>query len=104
MRRIRPSFLLRVVALAIGIGLFFVIVKTIDSIGWTVAAVSFVAAFWFVGLEGGVVPTLIERAAVKRAKKSGGPVRSLWFVDVDAKNARVSDQAAEDSRDNPTIR
>ena len=104
MRRVRASFLLRLVVLLCSAALFYAAVWLIDSVGWTVAAVSFIVAFWFIGLEGGVLPFLIERSAVERARASDAPVKSIWFVDVDEKDRRVREQAAEDSADNPTVR
>jgi hypothetical protein len=41
---------------------------------------------------------------VGRARKTGRPVDSIWFVDMDRKRRHMLDSFHDDTRDNPTIR
>lgn len=107
-RRIRATFLLRCVILlfcvAVFAGALFAVTVVKWPIGWGLAVLSALVVFWFVGLEGGLLPYLIERAAVRRAEKSGRPVSSPWFVDADQERRDEFERFSRATRDNPTIR
>lgn len=103
-RRVRATFLLRCVLLAACIALFAGVVFIAQGTGWVLGTLTVVACFWFVGVEGGVLPLLLEEWAERRAARSGKPVASIWFVDLDAQAERDMKDFHDDTRDNPTIR
>ena len=104
MRRVRASFLLRCVISAASIAAFLGVLQLGAAVGWTIGFIIFLATFWIVGVEGGLLPLLIEHVVVGRARKTGKPVGSIWFVDVDRQERRMMDSFHDDTRDNPTIR
>jgi hypothetical protein len=104
MRRVRATLLLRVVILVACVALFILVLRLGATIGWTLATLVFVGLFWLVGIECGAVPLAVERLALRRAARRGGPQSSLWFVDLDLVRAREIEMHHEDTRDNPTIR
>ncbi len=104
MRRVRASFLLRCIILAVSVGIFIGVYSLVKSTGWTVGSLAFLLLFWFVGVESGLLPSMLERMAVRRAAEGGVPVSSIWFVDRDAARDRAMDRFHEETRDNPTLR
>ena len=104
MRRVRATFLLRCVILAACIALFVGVICLGASTGWTLGTLGFAAVLWFVGIEGGLLPLALEQVVVRRAARSGSPVSSIWFVDLDQQRVREMESFHEDTRDNPTIR
>lgn len=77
MRRIRASFLLRCVILAFCAALLSGVVLLGMETRWTIATLAVAAFMWFAAIEFGILPHLIERAAVRRAARSGKPVSSI---------------------------
>ena len=103
MRRIRPTFLLRCAVLAGSVGIFFLVLKLSTSGTFTGTTILVLIAFWFLGIEGGLLPFLLEHILVRKAERSGG-ADSLWFVDVNRERKREFDAHADATSDNPTIR
>ena len=104
MRRIRASFLLRLAILGACLGLVVGVVLLGLHAGWVVGSIVFAAVLWFVGIELELLPWMIERAVVRRASQTRGPVESIWFVDLDAQRKSEVEAFHEDTSDNPTIR
>jgi hypothetical protein len=104
MRRVRASFLLRCVILAFSVAIFAGIVLVGNSIGWTLGFLVFLVLFWFVCIEGDLLPILIEHLLMRHARTSADPVESIWVVDVDRKAKRERDDSYERTRKNPTVR
>jgi hypothetical protein len=75
-----------------------------QSLGWTIAGLVFVVAFWFLGLEAGLLPAAIEWYLVRRARKTGKPVSDLWFVDLDQEECERLEGFHRETEDNPTMR
>jgi len=103
MKKVRPTFLLRCVVLAASVGTFLLVLKLSTSGTFTGATILALIAFWFLGIEGGLLPLLLEHILVKRAE--GSPrVNSLWFVDVDRERKRELDRHSDATSSNPTLR
>jgi hypothetical protein len=75
-----------------------------NTIGWTVALLVFIAIFWFVGIEAGLLPLVLERIAARRAEQTRKPVSTIWFVDLDQHRALETENFDKATRANPTIR
>ena len=102
--RVRATLLLQCVILgasALLVGGLFVVAGTAWSVGGLVLAI----AAWWLGLEVGLLPALLEHLLVRRAARADGPVHSIWFVDLDADAGPARDLARfhDDTRDNPTV-
>jgi hypothetical protein len=104
MRRVRASFLLRCVILAFSVVIFAAIALVGNSNGWTLGFLAFLVLFWFVCVQGGFLPILIEHLLMRHARISGDPIESIWFVDLDRQAKRTRDDSYERTRKNPTIR
>lgn len=104
MRRVRATFLLRCVLLAACVGLFAGVLFISQSTRWTLFTLPVLVILWFVGIEGGLIPFALEQWAVRRAARSGRPVSSIWFVDLDEQSRQAMQQFHDDTSDNPTIR
>lgn len=104
MRRLRATFLLRCVTLISSVALFVGVVYLGLGAGWMVGTSVVIALAWLVGIEAGALLWAIEWVLVKRAGRSGSPVTSIWFVDVDRNRARDMARFHDASRDNPTVR
>lgn len=104
MRRVRATFLLRCVILAVSVGLVIGIFMLGLSTGWTLSSLVFLVVFWLVGIDLNLLPLAIEHFAVRRAARSGREVSSLWFVDVEAGRKRNFARFHKETEDNPTIR
>lgn len=104
MRRVRATFLLRCVLLAACIAAFAAVLFLAQSPGWTLSMLVLAAVLWLVGIEGGLLPLALEQLAVRRASRSGTPVSSIWFVDLDAQGPRDMQAFHDDTNDNPTLR
>jgi hypothetical protein len=103
MRRVRASLLLHSVLLAGGVALALCFHWLSELGGWPPGTVVLVVVLWLVSLCG-LLPWVMERSAVRRAARSEGPVRSIWFVDLDERDRRRMQQLHDDTRDNPTLR
>ena len=101
-RRVRPSFLLRCAVLAACLGAIFGVLELGLSTGSGVLVLAAVL-LWF-ATESGLLPYSLRRAVVSRGRCHGGPVRSIWFVDLDEQERRARDEFHDDTRDNPTLR
>lgn len=104
MRRVRATFLLRCVILAGSVALVACVVSLAQGSGWSLGTLGLLAVLWFVGIEVGVVPLALEQVAVRRAARSGAPVSSIWFVDLDEQRRRDLEHFHDSASDNPTIR
>ena len=104
MRRLRATFLLRLVVMFGSVALLVAVVLLGASTGWTTTAVVVAAAVWFLGIELGLLVVPLERLARRSATMRGGPVESVWFVDVDEQRRRARARFEDETRDNPTIR
>lgn len=104
MRRVRASFLLRCVILAGTVGVLVLLFGFGNSIGWSLWFVVFLAAFWLLAIEIGLLPLLIENILTRRAGASDAPVKSIWFVDLDLENKRKRVDFEQETRKNPTVR
>ena len=103
MRKVRPTFLLRCVVLAASVVIFLLVLKLSTSVMITGGAVLFLIAFWFLGIEGDLLPLLLEHILIKKAQRAER-IDSLWFVDVDEERKRAFDDHSKGTSDNPTIR
>ena len=103
-RRIRATFLLRCVILAACLLLFVAVINLTRSLWLTAGALAVLGVTWFIGIEGRLLPEWIEHSLTRRAARSGKPVHSIWFVDLDAEDDRLREEFYDKSRDNPTIR
>ncbi|MGE0145138.1 MAG: hypothetical protein AB7T19_17775 [Planctomycetota bacterium] len=104
MRRLRATFLLRCVLLIAAVGVFAAVLLVGQSTGWALLILPFTVIVWFVGVEGGLIPLVLEHLAVRRAARTGRPVSSIWFVDQDEQEARNRQKFYDQTRDNPTVR
>lgn len=104
MRHLRATFLLRLVVMLGCAALLVAVVLLGASTGWTTTAAVVAVAVWFLGIELGLFVVPLERLARRSATDSGGPVESVWFVDVDEQRRRARARFEDDTRDNPTIR
>lgn len=104
MRRIRATFLLRLVVCLACIALVVGCVLLGASTGWTATAGVIAVAIWLLGVEAGLLVLPLEWRARRSASQHDGPVASVWFVDVDAERRRAHARFEDATRDNPTIR
>lgn len=104
MRHLRATFLLRLVVMFGGAALIVAVVLLGASTGWIATAAVVAAAVWFLGLELDLFLVPLVRLARRRATARGGPVESVWFVDVDEQRRRARARLEDETRDNPTIR
>ena len=104
MRRVRASLLLRLAILGASLAIFLGAWWLVDSIGFTMGTAILLLLLWFVGVEGGVLAHLIEKFAVRRARRLGlSEIDSVWFVDLDRRDQAVREAYERDMRDNPTL-
>ena len=104
MRRVRASFLLRGITLIGTVGVVVVIVIFSNTLGWNLWSITFVAGFWFLAIELGLLPLMIEFVLTRRAGASKVPITSIWFVDLDLETKRARHDFERATRKNPTIR
>ena len=104
MRRVRAKCLLRCVILASCVAALVGVSYLGMEAGWAISNLVFVAVLWLVGIEGGLLPLAIEYVVVRRAARSGKPVSSIWFVDLDQQRSQAMESFHDDTSDNPTIR
>jgi len=100
-RRFRPTFLLRCVVLAVSVAIFLLVLNFSTSGTFTKTTIFALIVFWFLAIEAGLLPLIMEHLLVKKAeqsKRSG----SIWFVDI--KRKRKVDAQSDVNSDNPTIR
>ena len=103
-RRLRPSFLLQCVTLG-SCAAVVVAVFVFAGIGVVTGATVIAAlCLWFIGIEGGLLPSLLEYILTRRAEDSSKPVSSIWFVDVDEQRRAEWDAHSDGTSNNPTIR
>ena len=102
-RRLRPTFFLRCVNLLLALGIFWIAVTVAAATTFTLTTITILAIAWFIGIEAGVVPLLIESLITKGAEKTG-KTSSLWFYDLDWEHRRERDSFNKDSSGNPTLR
>jgi hypothetical protein len=109
-KRVRATFLLKLVVLAASVGVFVFAFLLATSRPIQLGTIVFLSAFWLIGIEGELLPRLIERLAIRRAARTVGPVDSVWFIDVEAEerrkkeaHAREMERMREATRDNPTL-
>jgi len=103
-RKLRPSFLLRCVTLGFCTG-FAVAVFFIAGMG-TITGSTLIAmlCLWFVGIEWGLLPDLIEHMLTQRAVNNNtGVVNSIWFVDEDEERRVEWEKHEDETSNNPTI-
>lgn len=103
-RRLRATFLLRLVSLVLAVLLFAGLLSLNLSLGMRTGGLLALVVLWFLGIEGGLIPLLIERFVTRRAAAASEPVDSIWFVDLDRRAAAERERTAADTRDNPTLR
>lgn len=103
-KKIRATCLLRCVVLAASVGLFVAPFWLLQSIGMRLGSAVFLVVFWFVGIEGDLLPIFLERLLCRRASREQGPVDSLWFVDPDQDKQAEQDAHTRGSSNNPAIR
>lgn len=103
-RRVRPTFLLKLATLGVGVALWLVVflVTTSTEIRFGVIVALLIA--WVVGLELGLVPEALERLIMKARGRKEGPLESKWVVDVAAEEKREMEQLRDGLDDNPTLR
>jgi hypothetical protein len=103
-RRVRATFLLRCVTLAVSFGLFLLVFGILSSPVLSVSTFLILCAVWFLGIECDLLPTVLEGLLLRRAGRAGGSMTSIWFVDRDALARRQGQSTTSSSSDNPTIR
>jgi hypothetical protein len=103
-RRIRPTMLLRCLALAISLALF-VFVFLIFGYGSLLGKGLFVflIAFWFLGIEGGLLPILLEWLLVRKFTRVNSTLRRL-LLRAEDNDRKALERLLKDSEENPTIR
>lgn len=103
-RRIRPTFLLRLVALGIGLALWFGLFTIATSTGMKVGSLLALLVLWVLGLEVGLLPALLQRLAAAWYARHQGESESIWFVDVAAEKRRHQERLGHSLDGNPTLR
>jgi hypothetical protein len=91
------------VVLAASVGIFFLLIEVSLPTPITTATVVGLIVFWFLGIEFGLLPLLLECLITKNAKRAGRFGR-IWFVDTEEEQKRTFDAHIEASKDNPTFR
>lgn len=104
MRRVRPTPLLRVVVLAVCLASFATVLSLGAGPGTSHTSLVIVAAIWFIGLEAGLLPGLIELFLLRKAAKRKGTTSSIWFVDAQEVARQERARFHRDTEDNPTLR
>lgn len=103
-RRVRPTFLLRLVVLGVSVllwfGLFAIAASTTIKIGTLLALV----ALWLLGLEFGLLPALLQRPAAAGYVRHGRESKGPWFVDMAAEERRHRERLDHSLDGNPTLR
>lgn len=102
-RRVRATFLLRLVILGASVGLLLLVFVIATSAPVRLGALALVVALWFLGIETDLLPMLIEHVVTGRASQARGPIHSAWFVDVEAEHQLKMDKLREATRDNPSL-
>ena len=102
-RRIRPTFLLRLVTLAISVGIWVAIAGAATSSPLRVGTLIVLLLGWFVGLEFGVLPSLLERVGAWAYDQQVDATRSIWFIDLDAEERREKERLREATSGNPSL-
>ena len=103
-RRVRPTFLLKLAALGVGVALWLVVFQVATSTEIRFGAIVALLVAWVVGLELGLVPEALERVIMKAHGRKEGPIRSLLLVDVAEEEQQARDRLREGLDDNPTLR
>ena len=103
-RRVRATFLLRCVTLAVSLGLFFLVFAVLSTPVLTVSTFLILCAVWLLGIECDLLPILLERLLLRRAERTEGSTSSIWFVDVAGLGRTELQSHGRSSSDNPTIR
>ena len=104
-RRLRSTFLLKCVVLAASVGIFLLVLVLwlCNSMTLTAGVILFLIVFWFLGIEGGLLPFLLEYIIARQARRSEH-AESLWFLDLDEVDRKQAKAHAKATRNNPTIR
>jgi hypothetical protein len=109
-KRLRATFLLKLVVLGASVGVFALALMIATSGPVRVGTIAFLALFWLIGVEGGLLARAIEQVATRRAARKPGPLNSTWFIDVDVEERRRRDEhhremerLREPTRDNPSL-
>lgn len=103
MANLRATFLLKIVLLLVAVALFLLAVWVVFSAEVLfIPGLIFLAVFWFVGLEVGLLIHFLEKWAAGYAARCGRPINPLWFVDRDAEKKREYERFEKQFRDNPT--
>lgn len=103
-RRLRASFLLRCVILAVSVVLLAGATWGALALGLGWLALPAAGVLWFGVVRTTLLEEGIEGLLVRRALRRGRPVRSLWFVDLDDERDRARAGFLDETRDNPTVR
>jgi hypothetical protein len=102
-RRLRPTFLLRLIVLVLSVALFAGVALLLlpGTPVWMLGAI-FLA--WVAAIEVGVLPAALEWWAVKRAASEHGVLRSrLLTYDADVVDAREREERRADVDGNPSL-
>lgn len=102
-RRLRPTLLLRCLSLLLTIVVFWITFTVVTATGLTRATILTLAIVWFIGIEAGVIPLLLERW-ITRSAESAGKASNIWFYDRDAEQKNDLHSFHQDSSENPTVR
>jgi hypothetical protein len=102
--RLRSTFLLKTVSLAIAVGIVWLVWLIFSSFISVLVALVAVAVVYYVTLELELLTWAIEMLFLYRAERSLGPVSGLFFVDLDEERQLEFDRHAYATKDNPTIR
>ena len=101
--RLRPTFLLQLVVLGVSVALFMGVLLVSMSRTMEVGTVVFLVLFWFIGIEAGLLPSLLEHLLIRRTRRQNGAASSRWFVDVEAEHRAEMQRTREGTRDNPSL-
>ncbi len=103
-RTLRPTFLLRCIVLMAIIALVALIAKFASSLHIPMVLFVTLIGIWFIGIEMGVMPTMLEKFLARKAEALENSANSLCFVDLEKERLRDMNEHKKTSSGNPTIR
>ena len=99
----RPTFLLRLVVLAVCAAAFAVVLRASLWASASIGVLAFLVLLWFIAIEGGALPALLTRLAVRFLPRGGRQRPSLWLVDADAEHGKRMEKLRAQSEQNTSL-